>query len=210
MGLAIVFAINPLLGGAATLLVGTILIWHLEKRTGIATETMIGVVFSASLAAGALITPDEELIEAIFGGFGAVTLPTLILGLSVAASIMFFIARYKDRLIINLFSRDLGTATGIKSDKLNLFYLLAFSATIVLGLQFLGASLAGSLVIIPAATARRLTDRFPVFLSLSAFIAALAVILGLVFSTRYDLALGPAIIAAATLFFVMSLFKKTS
>ena len=207
LGLAILVKIDPLLGGATTLLLGTILIWHLEKRTGIATETMIGVVFSASLALGALITPDEKIIEAIFGGFSPITFPSFIIGLLAAAAILVFIVKYKDRLIINLFSQDLGTATGISAATLNLFYLIAFSATIVISLQFLGASLAGSLVIIPAATARRLTSRFPSFITLSSALSVVAVGAGLIIASAYNLSLGPTVISISALLFALSLFK---
>src|SRR5512135_1294873 len=61
IGIALVFRLNPVLGAASTLLVGTLLVWGLERKTGIATEAVIGVVFAASLALGALITPVEEL-----------------------------------------------------------------------------------------------------------------------------------------------------
>jgi energy-coupling factor transporter ATP-binding protein EcfA2 len=45
-----------LLGGLAALLLGTVLIWLVESPAHIGTETVIGVVFSAALAAGAMVT----------------------------------------------------------------------------------------------------------------------------------------------------------
>src|SRR6266545_6717138 len=52
IGLALVFHLNPLLGGLAALVVGTLLIWGLERQTRISTKTVIGVVFSLALALG--------------------------------------------------------------------------------------------------------------------------------------------------------------
>lgn len=208
LGLGILFAVNPLVGGAATLLIGTILIWHLEKRTGIATETMIGVVFSTSLAVGALVTPREDLIEAIFGGFKPIQLSSFIVGLAISLLILWFVSRYKDKLIINLFSQDLGVATGINASRLNLSFLLIFSLTVILNLQFLGASLAGSLVIIPAAAARRFTEKFVPFLLTSALVSLTAVVTGLFISSSYGLSLGPTVISAASVIFALSLFKR--
>jgi len=66
-GLAFLLKINPLLGAATTLFLGTLLIWQLQKKTGLATESAIGVVFAAALGIGAAITPSDELIEALFG-----------------------------------------------------------------------------------------------------------------------------------------------
>lgn len=208
LGLAMLFAINPIVGGAATLIIGTILVWHLEKHTGLSTETTIGVVFSASLAIGALITPGEELIDTIFGGFKPISAGTFVTGMAIAAAIVWFIFRYRNQLIINLFSQDLGSTLGISANKLNLAYLLIFSLTIILGLQFLGAALAGSLIIIPAATARRFSERFPVFLIGSALAAIASVAGGLALSSIYNLNLGPTVITVASGLFVLSLFKK--
>src|SRR5690242_15250585 len=53
LGLAFAFKVNPLLGGAATLFLGTLLVWQLHKKTGLATEAAIGVVFAGALAIGA-------------------------------------------------------------------------------------------------------------------------------------------------------------
>ena len=50
LGLAFLYKINPLIGGAVTLLLGALLIWKIEGKTKIPTETIIGVVFSLSLA----------------------------------------------------------------------------------------------------------------------------------------------------------------
>ena len=50
IGVALAFHVHPILGGMAMLLAGTLLIWSLERRTHISTETIVGVVFSAALA----------------------------------------------------------------------------------------------------------------------------------------------------------------
>ncbi|HMC95178.1 MAG TPA: metal ABC transporter permease, partial [Polyangia bacterium] len=70
IGLAILLRIHPIVGGVAALLVGTVLVWGIESTTRLATETIIGVVFSTALAIGSLITSGEDLLEALFGGVG--------------------------------------------------------------------------------------------------------------------------------------------
>src|SRR5678815_5252249 len=61
IGVALALGIHPLLGALAMLGFGALMIWGLERRTRIATETIIGVVFSAALAAGSLMSSGEEL-----------------------------------------------------------------------------------------------------------------------------------------------------
>ncbi len=68
IGIALALRIHPIFGAAALLFFGALLVWALEQRTRAATETMIGIVFSAALAVGSMMTSGEDLIEALFGG----------------------------------------------------------------------------------------------------------------------------------------------
>ncbi|MEK7094111.1 MAG: metal ABC transporter permease, partial [Patescibacteria group bacterium] len=167
LGLAFLFNTNPLVGGSIALFFGTLVIWQLQKSSNLSTETTIGVIFVASVAIGTLLTPEEELIEALFGGFAPLDTTGFLLGLGAVAIIISFILAYKDQLILSLFSPELATTNGININRLNLFYLLIFSLTILVALQFLGALLVGALIIVPAAIGRQLTHTLGAFLTAS-------------------------------------------
>jgi ABC-type Mn2+/Zn2+ transport system permease subunit len=176
------------------------------------------VIFTAALAIGTLITPSEDLIEALFGGFQALTLQWFIAGLLAVAAIVSFILSFRHKLILALFSPELAVATGVNVTRLNLYFLLIFSLTVLLGLRFLGALLVGALIIVPAAIGRQLTHTLTAFMVTSAMASVMSVLLGLVLSRAYphftfahvtlNLALGPAIIAVATVLFLLSLLRK--
>lgn len=206
IGIALVFRLNPLLGAASTLLVGTLLVWGLEKKTGIATEAAIGVVFAGSLAVGALVTPKEELEEALFGQLGPLSLSEFLTASIAAMVITAVILARKQRLTLALYSRDLAAASTVNVDRLNLEFLLLFSLTILVSLRFLGALLAGALLMIPAATGRRLAKGINSFLSYCVISSVLAVIVGLLFSSHVPriATAGPVIVLAATGIFVLA------
>ncbi len=208
LGLALLFEFNPLLGGAATLFLGTILIWQLQKKTGLATETTIGVIFAASVAIGTLVTPEEDLIDALFGGFLKLNFMEFAIGLVAVILIAVFISRFKNRLVLGLFSPDLAISTGINLSRMNLYFLLIFSLTVILGLQFLGAILVGALIIIPAATARNLTHDLKKFLWFSALVSIVSVLIGYSASAYLNLDLGPSIISVASVMFGLTLIGK--
>ena len=208
LGLAILFKIHPLIGGAATLFMGTLLIWQLEKKTGLSTDAMIGVIFATSLAAGAILTPSEDLIEALFGGFGKMTSVEFCIGIAAALFVIGFILQYKNRLILILFSPDLATSSTINVNRGNLYFLLIFSMAIILGLRFLGTLLVGALLIIPAATGRQLTHTLSAFLAASSIASVLSVGLGILISHFYNLTPGPTIVLVAATMFFLSLMKK--
>ncbi len=208
LGLAILFKVHPLIGGAATLFLGTILIWQLQKTTGLSTDAMIGVVFATSLAAGALLTPREDLIEALFGGYGNISLLEFSIGIVAALFVIGFVLKFRNRLILILFSPDLATVSNIHVNRLNLYFLLVFSLTIILGLRFLGALLVGALLIIPSATGRQLTHTLPAFLILSSVVSVISVGAGILISNVYHLVPGPAVISIAGAMFFLSLIKR--
>jgi ABC-type Mn2+/Zn2+ transport system permease subunit len=211
LGLAFLWHFNPLLGGGATLFIGTLLSWDLQKNDSFSTEVSIGVVFAGSVAIGAALTPKEDLVDAFFGKFEPISGFTFVIGVLTVALIVSFIFRYKSALILNLFSPELAAATGIKLNSLNLGFLLAFSLTVLIGLRFMGALLAGALIIIPAATGRRLrlANSIGLFLLASSLVSVLAVGLGFLVNTYVlrGLSLAPTIVMVSALIFCLSLIR---
>jgi ABC-type Mn2+/Zn2+ transport system permease subunit len=208
IGIALALRINPLLGAGAMLFFGALLIWALERRARIATETVIGVVFSAALAAGSLMSSREELVEALFGGPGSLATGEAIFGFVAALAIIAFVIKTRSRLVLTLASADVARTAGVNVALLNLLYLEAFALTVALGLRYLGVLLMGSLIIIPAATAKRLATRLSVFLALAAAIAVLSTALGTFAASLLHRPTGPMIISVAALFFLASLFRS--
>jgi zinc transport system permease protein len=133
-------------------------------------------------------------------------------------AIVAFVLVFRHQLILSLFSPELAAATGVNVSRLNLYFLLVFSLTVLLGLRFLGALLVGALIIVPAAIGRQLTHTLTAFLTTSAFASVLSVMLGFLISHFYphlpvghvtlNLTLGPAIIGVATILFLLSLLRK--
>jgi ABC-type Mn2+/Zn2+ transport system permease subunit len=208
IGFALLMHLHPMIGALAALMFGTVLIWGLETRTRISTETIIGVVFSVALAIGSLLTSGEELLEALFGKSSRLTHWEIALGLLGAAIVVLFILKARNALVISLVSADIALTSGIKSARLDLAYLLAFALTVALGLRYLGVLLMGSLIIIPAATASRLARKLDEMLVISVGVAVLSTMLGMYASSLLHRETGPLIIACAGGLFVLSLLTR--
>jgi ABC-type Mn2+/Zn2+ transport system permease subunit len=208
IGLALVLRINPVVGGLAALLVGACLVWALEYKTRIPTEAVIGVVFSAALAIGSILASGEELIEALFGAPRALGRTEAVLGLAAVVLVVGFIVRAKSRLVIALVSPDMARTAGIDVPRLNLLFLLAFALTVALGLRYLGVLLMGSLIIIPAATARHLAANLNAMLAIAVALAVAATLVGFYGSPVFHVGTGPLTIVVAAGFFLVSLVKR--
>jgi len=209
LGLAVLWKINPLIGGGLTLAIGILLIWRLQRSTELSAEAAIGVIFASSVALGALlINSTEELVDALFGGFGTLGTNEFIFGMAVSIFVIGALWFLRNRLIITLFSPELADSAGINVSRANLAFLLLFGLAILVSLRFLGALLVGSLIIIPASAARQLTHTLGHFLITSMALSIAAMLMGFYISFTYGLAQGPTIVVVAAAIFVLSLFKK--
>ena len=204
IGLAFVLKLNPVLGGITALLAGVVLVWALEHRTRIATEAIIGVVFSAALAVGSMLASGEQLIEALFGAESTPGPVETGIGLFGAAAVVAYILWARHRLVIALVSGDLARTAGIDVDRLDLLFLTAFALTVALGLRYLGVLLMGSLIIIPATTARYVARGLSGMLAGSAILAVISMAAGIGGARLVHAAPGPLVIAAAAVCFLIA------
>ena len=210
LGLAFAFKLNPVMGGAVTLFLGTFLVWQLQRKTGLATEAAIGVIFAAALAIGAAITPSEDLAESLFGRLDRISVNGFLLGLAAVLFVVFSIFLLKDELSLSIFSTDLAAATGVNISRLDLYFLLLFSLTVLVGLRFMGALLASALIIMPSATARQLTNRMANFFLLAVAASLVSVAAGFLlnaFVFKFSTA-GPTIAILAAVLFSLSLLVR--
>ncbi len=208
IGIALALRIGPIFGAAALLFFGALLVWALEQRTRAATETMIGIVFSAALAVGSMTTSGEELIDALFGTRSALRTSELIFGLVGAIAVIAFIIAQRNSLIVMLVSPEVARTAGINVGRLNLLYLEAFALTIALGLRYLGVLLMGALIIVPAATAKGLARNLTGMLCMAAGISVLATVVGTWAGAWLHRPSGPLIVLTATAVFLLSLARK--
>ena len=210
LGVAFLLKINPLIGGATTLFLGTFLVWQLQKQTGLTTEAAIGVIFAAALAIGAAVTPGEDLAESLFGELPRISPIGFLLGAAAASFVIFSVFLLRDQLSLTIFSPELAAATGVHVSRLDLYFLLLFSLTVLVGLRFMGALLGSALIIIPAATARQLTSKLLHFFLLAAVASLLSVTAGFllnVFVFKFSTA-GPTIAILAAVLFGLSLLMR--
>lgn len=208
IGIALALGVHPLLGAAAMLMFGALVIWALERRARIATETLIGVVFSAALAAGSLLSSGEDLVDALFGGRRAIGAGELAFGIAAALAIIGFVWRARGRLVLALLSPEIAATAGIRVARLELWFLEAFALTVALGLRYLGVLLMGSMIIIPAATAKRLARNLSGMFAWATAVAVASTALGTGIALAIGRPPGPVIVCVAAAIFLASLVKR--
>jgi len=209
IALALIFKINPFLGAFAALFLAVAGIWFLERKTELPSETLVGIFFALSLALGILITPEPELLEALFGDISKIGPVDALITIALIAVIFFTMFRIYRGLTLSVVSKQLAQSMGINVSKISFLFLLLVAVIVALGLKVTGVFLMGALVIVPAAAAKNVSVSLAKFTGLAALFGVLSAFGGILFASYFNLHPGPIIVLASGVIFLLTLlFKK--
>lgn len=205
-GIAIALTLNfpPMLGAFLALLIAVIGIWYLGETSNIYPEALVGVLFTASLALGVLITPEPELLEALFGSIEKMSYPegVVAIALSIIAILLTFLISKK--LLTGVISKELLATDKVSGKLINLVYLLLVGTIVALGVRFVGTLLMGALVIVPAVAAKNIGASFRLYSLLSIIFGVGSTAIGALVSGIYNLPSGPMVVLSSVFFFILT------
>lgn len=197
-----------------TLLLAGGLVW-LEKRPHLAIDTLLGIMAHSALSLGLVVVSlmsnvRIDLMAYLFGDLLAVTPEDLIsiaIGVVIVLAILFW--QWRNLLSMTI-SPDLAFVDGVKLQRVKLLLMLVTALTIGVAMKFVGALIITSLLIIPAATARRFARTPEQMAGVAVGVGIIAVTGGLTFSAFYDTPAGPSVVLCAALLFIISMSKKSA
>ncbi|MEE8444145.1 MAG: iron chelate uptake ABC transporter family permease subunit, partial [Alphaproteobacteria bacterium] len=121
-------------------------------------------------------------------------------GGAIALAVLVFFWR---RLLALAVHEDLARVEGVGTLLPRLVYMLLLAVTIAAALKIVGVLLVTSLLIIPAAAARRLARTPEAMALLAALIGGVSVMGGLTAARAWDTPSGPSVVIAATVLFAV-------
>ncbi len=213
VALGIFFNINPYFAILVlTLVLAIIMVW-LEHKTTFSVDTLLGIIAHSCLSLGVVTVAllhnvRVDLMAYLFGDLLAMDYQDVYLvGGGVAIVLATLIYFWKPMLSMTV-SPELAQVEGVKVQKMKLILMLLTAFTIALSMKFVGALIITSLLIIPAACARRFARTPEHMVFIGVIFSMLAVCLGLLLSAFYDTPAGPSVVIGAAVLFILSLFKK--
>ncbi|AFP85377.1 ABC-type Mn2+/Zn2+ transport system, permease component [secondary endosymbiont of Heteropsylla cubana] len=215
LGLAFSFLLNmnPFYGVIiVTLFLAFGLVW-LEQFPQFAMDTLLGILAHASLSLGLVMVSlmrelRVDLMAYLFGDLLAITLHDIkILGVGVAVVLILITWKWRSLLSVSIHP-ELAHVDGIRLSRIKLLLTLVTALTIGLSMQFVGALIITSLLIIPAAAARRCARTPEQMVLFATLISGLSVTGGLAFSAICDTPAGPSVVLCSSLMFLFSLMFK--
>ena len=194
-----VMAWNFYVGAGLWGFAAALLINQTVRRTRINADAAIGVITTASFAAGvALISRYRHFTRsfdaALFGNILGVTSQDVLVVAGVNAlvgAIIFFLFK---QLLFTTFDADVARVYGVKTEWVDTLFALALAAALIASMQILGVTLIAAALVVPAITARLLTDSFNRMILISAAIGALTGLFGMYLSFYIDVASGATIV----------------
>ena len=210
---ATLLGIPGLIGAYVVCLGFAFCVERISRASRLREDTAIGILFSVAMAIGLLLfglIPGRrpELLAFLFGSVLTVSITDLVSMALCVAVVCGLILLFLKELIAVSFDEELSEASGLPVTALRLLILALLALTIVTAIRVSGVLLVSSLIVIPAATALQLCDRFTGVLVLAALVGVSASIVGLVAAVALNLPVGAAITLAATTMFALSVLVK--
>ena len=214
--LAYAFSINISLSVFIISGIVALLLLSLQKKTKLAGDSLLGLLAHSALAIGLVLigflsSIRFDLMGLLFGDILAVTVEDIFIiwfGGLIILGILFYFWKSIFAATVNY---DLAAAEGMKPDLSNFIFTLLLAGVIAISIKMIGALLITGLLLIPAATARSLSNNPFQMVIISILVGIISVILGLFSSLELNTASGPSIIVAALVLFILSLisFKRS-
>ncbi|WCE28771.1 zinc ABC transporter permease subunit ZnuB [Vibrio sp. SCSIO 43137] len=217
LGLALGFLldVNLYLALVVCCLALALILVALQKQQTVGTDTLLGILAHSALSLGLVAVSflDNvriDLMSYLFGDLLSVSISDIYfiyLGVIIVGAILYY---FWQPMLSSTVSEELALVEGVNVSLIRLILMMLIGLVIAVGMKFVGALIITSLLIIPAATARKFSATPEQMAILSSAIGTVSVVLGLAMSWHYDTPTGPSVVVSAAALFMLSQFKKTA
>lgn len=208
VALGYLFAISLDLTVIAVCTTLAVLLVFLQHQRRLASDTLLGILAHSALSLGIVAVAFLEgvrvdLMGYLFGDILAVTPAELLWIFGGGLVSLLLLAVLWRPLLAMTVHEDLARVEGVPVTWVNLGFMLLIAVVIAVAMKVVGILLITSLMIIPAATARRLAATPEQMAVLAGVLGALAVAGGVAGSLQWDTPTGPSIVVAAAALFAL-------
>ena len=215
VALGLLFQINITLSVFLVSVFVSLALIMLQRRVTLSADALLGLLAHSTLAFGMIALSfmtwvRVDLMGFLFGDILAVT-PfdiALIWGGGLCVLVVFVL--FWQSLFASTINFEIAQAEGMRPEQANFIFMLLMAVVIAIAMKIVGVLLITSMLIFPAAIARRFSSGPEQMALLAAIIGIAAVFGGLYGSLQWDTPAGPSIVAAASAFFIFTILPATS
>lgn len=212
LGIALGFllGVDLVVGVIASCVAVAVLLVGLQRQKRWGVDTLLVILSHSALSIGLVVisvTPHlrVDLSSYLFGDILAVGRADLAWIFGGGFAVLAALAAIWRPLLSATVHEELARAEGVAVEGIQLVFALLIAVAVALAMKVVGVLLVSALLIIPAATARRLVRTPEQMAAAAAAIGIVAVLAGLAGSLHLDTPGGPSIVVAAAGLFALSL-----
>ncbi|MBR9912611.1 MAG: zinc ABC transporter permease subunit ZnuB [Gammaproteobacteria bacterium] len=185
----------------------------LQNNRNIATDTLLGILSHSMLALGLVVVSvfgdgRVDLYAYLFGDLLAATSADLLAIYLTAAIILPILLWLWRPLLAITVDEDLARVEGVPVTLVRTSLMLLMALVIAVAMKVVGVLLITALLILPAATSRRLVTTPEQMAICASGLGMLAIVGGLAASWWLDTPAGPSAVLSASTFFALSLARR--
>lgn len=205
----LLLGVAPLAGVAALCVVAALILARAEADRASGIDSLLGILAHGSLALGLVLLSLMERVRVdlmgwLFGDILAVSFDDLYWLWGGAGLILVVLATQWRTLVAAAVDEDLAVVEGHKVARARTLLMLLVALGVAAAMKVVGVMLVSAMLIIPAATARRLARTPEQMAALAAGAGLAAIAIGLGGSWQWDTPSGPSIVSVATALFLLS------
>jgi len=201
-------------------LAAAMIIALMSRRRRVEADTAIGVLLAASMALGILLnslrradwyqawmgrTPAASFEQVLFGSILSVGRTGMIMSIIVAVIVLVIAFILSKEMLFYTFDESTSRVFGVRTTAMHLTLLAMLTVTIVTSMKLAGVILVTALLVIPGATALRLSHRLGRVMALSWAVGTFSTVAGLLLSFQFGtLPPGPLIVGVLCVFFTLA------
>jgi len=215
LGAALALALNVSLYLAVVLmcLALALVLVALQQQRQLASDTLLGMVAHTTLALGIIaisLQPEVrvDLFAFLFGDLLSVAWRDVMWLGGGAVLILFLLVLNWRKLLSMTVDEDLAQVEGVSITATRILLMLLLALLIAGAIRTVGVLLITSLLVIPAASARRLSRTPEQMAVMASVFGMLAVLGGMALSWYADTPVGPSVVVAAATIFVVTLSRR--
>lgn len=181
----------------------------MQKQKLVETDTLLGILSHSALSIGLVAVSfldnvRVDLMSYLFGDLLAISANDLAWIYLGTFTVLGLIIKFWHPLLSMSVSEELAQVEGVNIERMRLLLMVVIGIVIAVAMQYVGALIITSMLIIPAATARRFAPTPELMAIGASCVGILSMIMGLCSSWSYDTPAGPSVVVCAALLFAIS------
>ncbi len=201
--------VNFYAAAAVAAVMAALLIQRINDGKRVRADAAIGTVTTAFFAIGVALLSSKGTFEknfeaALFGNILGITeLDLIIVGVVTVLCFLAVLANYRGLFFMS-FDLEAASVFGVKVGRLQFLVMILLALCIIVSMNMVGATMIAAALVVPAASARMLTNSYNRLVVISPLIGVTMGFVGLFSSYYLDAASGATIVLTGAIIFVLA------